>query len=137
MCIGRSCGIDIFRRSIAHHVKETLVQEWFSLKIKTQVKKLLVHGVNGLPEEIHLDGAGWPCKGFEAAGALRTTKIAGSGGLNRNGKWQSRHERFADDLTQLIGAQHFESVPTLTKGAFGQKVKNIVFVMPGHDCKNK
>jgi hypothetical protein len=37
----------------------------------------------------------------------------------------------------LIGAQDFDSIPTLTKGAFGQKVKNIVFVMPGHDCKNK
>jgi hypothetical protein len=37
----------------------------------------------------------------------------------------------------LIGNQDFEGVPTLTKGAFGQKVKNIVFVMPGHDCKNK
>jgi hypothetical protein len=62
------------------------VQKGFSLKIKTQVKKFLVHGVNGLLEEIHLDGTRWPCKGFEAAGALRTTKVAGSGRLNRNGK---------------------------------------------------
>jgi len=96
-----------------------------------------VHGVNGLPEEIHLDGAGWSCKGFEAAWTLRTTKVAGSGWLNRNGKGQSQHKWPANSLTQLIGNQDFEGVPTLTKGAFGQKVKYIVFVMPGHDCKNK
>jgi hypothetical protein len=113
------------------------VQKRLSLKIKTQVKKLLVHGINGLPEEIHLDGARWSCEGLETTGALRATKVAGSGGLNGNGKGQSHHERSADGLAQLVGAQDFYGVPALSKGAFGQKVKNIVFVMPGHGCKNK
>jgi hypothetical protein len=113
------------------------MQKRLSLKIKTQVKKLLVHGVNGLPEEIHLDGAGWPCKGFKATGAFRATQVAGRGGLNGNGKRQSQHERSAHGLAQLIGTQHFQGIPTLSKGAFGQKVKNIVSVMLGHGCKNK
>ena len=113
------------------------MQKRFSLKIKTQVKKLFVHGINGLPEKIHLDRAGGSCEGFEAAGALRAAEIAGSGGLNGDGKGQSHHERSADGLAQLVGAQDFKGVPALSKGAFGQKVKNIVFVMPGHGCKNK
>jgi len=96
-----------------------------------------VHGIYGLPEEIHLDGTRWPCERFEAAGTLRATKVACSGRLNGDGKWQAYHERTADGLAQLVGTQDFKGIPALSKGAFGQKVKNIVFVMPGHDCKNK
>jgi hypothetical protein len=113
------------------------VQKGFSLKIKTQVKKLLVHGINGLPEEIHLDGTGWPCERFESAGALWATQVAGSGRLNGNGKRQSEHEGPPDGLAQLIRNQYFKRIPTLVESDFGQKVKNIVFVMLGHDCKNK
>jgi hypothetical protein len=108
------------------------VQKWFSLEIKTQVKKLLVHGINGLPEEIHLDGARWPCERFETTGALRATKVTGSGGLNGNGKWQPEHEGPADGLAQLVGTQNFECIPALSKGTFRQKVKKIVFIVPGH-----
>jgi len=90
-----------------------------------------------LLEEIHLDGAGWPCERFESAGALWTTQVAGSGGLNGNGKRQSEHEGPPDGLAQLVRTYNFKGIPALSKGAFGQKVKNVVFDMPGHDCKNK
>jgi hypothetical protein len=113
------------------------VQKRFSLKIETQVKKLLVHGINGLREEIHLDGTGWPRERFKATGALWATKVTGSSGLNGNGKRQSQHERSANGFAQLIGTQDFEGIPALSQRAFRQKVKNIVSVMPGHGCKNK
>ena len=113
------------------------MQKRFSLKIETQVKKLLVHGINGLREEIHLDGAGWPRERLKATWALWATKIASRSGLNGNGKRQSQHQRSTNGLAQLIGTQDLEGIPALTKRAFRQKVKNIVWVMPGHGCKNK
>lgn len=70
---------------IADHGKEFRVQVGFSLKIKSQIREILVDIIDGLPEEVLLQHTGWSGKGPETAGAFRAAQVAGGGGFEGNG----------------------------------------------------
>ena len=93
--------------------------------------------VDRILKKILLQHTGGPGECAKSAGTFRTAQVTGGGGLNRNGDWPTPLDGLACPFADVITRQHLASIPKTGKSQFGQKIKSIIGIKPGHRAKIK
>ena len=88
--------------------------------------------VDGLPEKILFEHAGWPREFPEPAGAFGATQVAGGGRFKRNGNRVPPLDGLAGEFAELVAGKYFCGIQAPAQREFAQQVHTIIPVEIRH-----
>lgn len=119
--VGGGCGVDTRVVGLADQGQEVRVDVRLTLEVKSHVTHVALDLAQDIAEEIGLEVTGGTRELFEARRTLRTTQVAGGGGLNAQREGLAPDQRFFEQAGQVVAGPQQSGVPHPGGGGAAQQ----------------